>query len=96
MGVSQGWALACGDLGQSEVLGIPECQWAIEEGTLLTDLKIVEQFHSTLRAAGSVAQRLLQHVALPAPAPFIQPVLPPSQSGRRELHGHGQAKAEAL
>lgn len=68
--MSQGWALACGDLGQSEVLGIPECQWAIEEGTLLTDLKIVEQFHSTLRAAGSVAQRLLQHVALPAPAPL--------------------------
>lgn len=94
--MSQGWALACGDLGQSEVLGISECQWAIEEGTLLTDLKIVEQFHSTLRAAGSVAQRLLQHVALPAPAPFIQPVLPPSQSGRRELHGHGQARAEAF
>lgn len=77
MGVSRDWALACIDLGQSEALSIPEWQWAIEEGTLLTDLKIVEHFYSTLRAAGPVAQSLLQHMALPAPVPFIQPVLPP-------------------
>lgn len=93
MGVSWGWALACIDLGQSEALSIPEWQWAVEEGTLSTGLKIVEQFHITLRAAGSVAQRLLQHLALPAPAPFIQPLLPPSWS-RRELHRQGQAKTE--
>jgi len=34
-GVSCGWPLGCGDLGQSEAFGIPECEWAVEEHKLL-------------------------------------------------------------
>lgn len=33
--MSWDWTLGCEDLGQSEVLGIPECEWAIQEDKLL-------------------------------------------------------------